>query len=352
MGTTRIKVIDLSSEQKEIKTSRKHARLASLASIQSRSGLAKRAEKLSGLAKIKGAKESREPKEQKPATTDNTETAEITESPIASVPSVSPPVHSVVAKKSTSGRHSGKKYQLAKSQIDPQKTYPAKEAIELLHKMSFTKFDPTVEIHLNVSEKNIKGNVNLPHPFGKRREKTYLIFTSKKPATTDNTEKEHDNTEKKSVHSSKSKVPSVVAKKNIIWGNAKTIDEIQSGSLRPNRDFDTVLSEPKFMPQLVKIAKILGPAGMMPNPKDKTIVEDPLESVQKQTSDKGAYEFKTEPTAPIIHSTLGKLSEKPDYLEENLKSIISAIGPTKIKKAIIKSTMSPSVKIDIASVTS
>ncbi|MBI2327967.1 hypothetical protein HYU92_06645 [Candidatus Curtissbacteria bacterium] len=313
MGTTRIKVIDLSSEQAEIKTARKHARLA-----------AKRAGKLSGLGKLKT--------EKKPATGKSTEKKheDTLSVQTASVPSA-PSVPSVITKQSaisTTARkhqhHIGKKYQQAARHIDKNKAYPIKEAIELLHQASYTKFDPTVEIHLNVTDKNIKGSVNLPHPVGKKKEKKYLVFSDKRSPIND---------------------------KRIIWGDTKTIDDIQNGKLSPNRDFDAVIAEPKFMPQLAKVAKILGPRGMMPNPKDKTIVDNPQEAIQKQANS-NSLQYATDPTAPIIHSTLGKLSAKPEQLEKNFQAYVAAIGPTKISKATVKSTMSPPVKVDISSLTS
>jgi len=316
MGTTRIKVIDLSSEKQEIKTARKHA------------------EKLSGISKLTAKKKPKEERTPKGITESTEPIPENTESHVtadSSVPS-EPSVPSVITKQSapstaarTSQRHTGKKYQQAKSQIDSSKTYSASNAIDLLNKISTTKFDPTVEIHLNVADKNIKGSVNLPHPVGKKKEKKYLVFSDKQSTIND---------------------------KRIIWGDEKTIDEIQNGKLRPGRDFDQVIAQPKFMAQLVKVAKILGPRGMMPNPKNKTVTENPQSAIEKQINSPDTYEYKTDPTAPVIHLVLGKLSEKPDHLQENLKTIVSAIGPTKIKRAVIKSTMSPAIKVDVSIFTS
>ena len=313
MGTTRIKVIDLSSDEKEIKTSRKHA------------------EKLTGAAKLK---EEKKPK--KVATTERTEkehedtekkvtTAETTEKerestekkPVDSVQTSAP---SAVAKKPQSLHHKGHKYLAAKQKLENGKRYPVKEAIALLSETSTVKFDPTVELHLNVVDKSIKGTVSLPHPIEtKTKEKRYLVFSEKK--------QEVDGVK-------------------IIWGDEKTIVDIENGQLKPGRDFDAVISAPKFMPALAKIAKILGPAGMMPNPKNKTVTED-IEKALK-TKDEG-YVFRTETQAPIIHTKLGKLSAKSEALEENLKALIFAIGPQKIKRATITSTMGPGIKLDIAS---
>ena len=313
MGTTRIKVIDLSSDEKQIKTSRKHA------------------EKLTSAAKIK------EDKKEKPATTEkseekrtDTETTQTkTESTEETPPdtqesasSIKPSVPSVVAKKQSSHHH-GAKYLQAKKLIE-NKPYKVKEAIELLPKTSTVKFDSAVEIHLNVSEKNLKGNVNFPHSFGAKQKKLkYLIFTdlpSKALATEG---------------------------KPIIWGDDATTANIESGKLKAGRDFDSVIASPKFMPRLAKIAKILGPKGMMPNPKNGTITED-FEKVISNSGESG-YAYKSDPTAPIIHAKIGKLSQKPSDLEENLKTLTMAIGLSKIKKATLASTMGPAIKLDIAS---
>lgn len=315
MGTTRIKVIDLSSDQKEIKTSRKHA------------------EKLAGVAALK---EEKKTKEKKPIT-------EITEDKLkgpsestTEAPSVlsKPAAPSVIKKQSVPTKsapktavkhhhHLGKKYHQAASQIDKNKLYPATEAIELLAKTSFTRFDPTIEIHLNVVDKNVHGKVNFPHSIGPQKPKKYLIFGD-----------------------SKTKIEA--SDKQIIWGDEKTIDEIAKGLLKPKRDFDQVFSTPKFMPLLAKVAKILGPAGLMPNPKNNTVIENVANEIQK-TSETG-YEYKTDPNIPIIHTSLGKLSEKSQAIEENLKALITSIGLTKIKKATITTTMGPGIKLDIASI--
>ena len=101
------------------------------------------------------------------------------------------------------------------------------------------------------------------------------------------------------------------------------------------------------MPALAKIAKILGPKGLMPNPKSGTILDDPLKYFAK--GDDNSTEFKIDPTAPIIHAKIGKLSQGEKELWENLKALIFAIGPSKIQKAILKSTMSPAIKLDVSS---
>lgn len=302
MGTTRIKVIDLSSQQQEIKTSRKHA------------------EKLSGLGKLKEEKKAKA-QEAKPATpqVQKAQEPEVVAAGRAAPVVAKSPAESP-AKKVT--HHKSKKYQEASKLIDRTKTYPVKVALDLLSKTSLTKFDPTVEIHLNVTDKNIRGSVNLPHTVGAKRQKKYLVFGQKPKKSND----------------------------NIIWGSTETIGDIEAGKLKPGRDFDAVIASPKFMRELARIAKILGPQGLMPNPKAGTITDNPADWGELGKS--AGFEYKTDPTAPIIHTKIGKLSSKQEALSENLKALIAAIGPTKIRKAVIKSTMSPPIKIDLSTMSS
>ncbi len=325
MGTTRIKVIDLSSDKQEIKTSRKHA------------------EKLAGFAKIKTDQKTQPP--QKISTSDEPE------SPLTSKPDIQEPSESGTKKKSaisidtqidqktdttepvstqiTQGaagttrrkslHHQGKKYDSAKKLVE-NKTYSVKDALELLPKTSITHFDPSVEVHLNVADKNIKGSVSFPHTLKDQKKNTqrYLIFVNQKPKTSD--------------------------QQTIIWGDEKTIEQIEKGSLKPKRDFDLVIASPKFMPSLAKVAKILGPAHLMPNPKNGTVTDD----FQKIIGGKNesSYNFKTDPNAPIIHAKIGKLSQGDEKLAENLKTLIFAIGPAKIKKSVVTTTMGPGIKFD------
>lgn len=319
MGTTRIKVIDLSSDQKEIKTSRKHA------------------EKLSGAAKLK----SEDQKTQQSQKVDKSESQNIDESENQSISvsgSGTPTQQSTDIADTQENRETdtsthkptdsqthrqGKKYLQVKKQIE-NKIYKVKEALEIFPKTSTVKFDPSVEIHLNVVDQKIKGNVKFPHAFKEKKgqkQTRYLIFTDKRLTIND---------------------------KPIVWGDEKTINDIENGTLKPSKDFDVVIASPKFMPKIAKIAKILGPRGMMPNPKNGTITEDFEKAVSGANSEEG-YAFKSDPNAAIVHAKIGKLSQKPAELEENLKALITAVGQSKIKKATLTSTMGPPVKLDTAS---
>ena len=314
MGTTRIKVIDLSSDKGEIKTSRKHAeKLSAVSKLKAAEGPLRPPSREAGLPSREAGHFRAEKKSKQPE---------------AIQPEAPKPKTGETKQQSSKPKkhrhHLGKKYQQALQLVDRKKLYPLEEALDLLAKTSTVKFDPTVEIHLNVVDKNIKGKINLPHPQGKKKEKKILVFSdppSKALAT---------------------------AGKQIIWGDEKTIEDIASGKIKPNKDFNMVFSTPKFMPYLAKIAKILGPAQMMPNPKNGTVVENVQGAIENSADSSLVY--KTDPTAPIIHTTLGKLSAKPKEIEENLKAIIFAIGPSKIKKATVATTMSVPIKLDISSV--
>ena len=113
-------------------------------------------------------------------------------------------------------------------------------------------------------------------------------------------------------------------------------------------NFDVLLATPSDMPKLAKYAKILGPKGLMPNPKNGTIVTDPVARA-KQMSSGAAIAFRSEPKFPIIHLSLGKTSQKVDELTANLTTILREIGVEKIKSAYLTSTQTPSIKLDISS---
>jgi large subunit ribosomal protein L1 len=305
MGTTRIKVIDLASEKEEIKTSRK------------------RAEKLTGLAKIKEDKKPKAITHEKKAPEDFEKAEEKPETKKElEVKKESAPLKQTTTKQKTKVKEKkrGKKYQEALKLIEKNKAYLPSEAIDLLSKTSTANFDATVEVHLNLTDKNIRPKVNFPHQVGQKKEKKYLIFSDK---------------------------PQEIKNKQIIWANEKTIREIEEGRIKPNRDFDVVLADPKFMPTLAKVAKILGPMGMMPNPKNGTITKD-FEKFLKEEND--ILEIKQDPSSPTIHTKIGKTSFKKNQIEDNFNTLILSIGPSKIKKTIITSTMSPAIKVEIAEI--
>jgi len=190
----------------------------------------------------------------------------------------------------------GKKYQKAKKAIDKNKVYSIKEAISLLKKIKYTKFDESFELHLNVDKVGLKGEIELPYSLGK-----------------------------------KIKVAIV---------NNEVLSQIEAGKI----DFDILIAHPSFVPKLIKFAKVLGPKGLMPNPKNGTISINPEEAAKK--FQKGFLYWKTESKFPLIHQMIGKTSQKDEELEENIKFFIRGVGINHIKEAYLKTTMSPSIKID------
>lgn len=204
-------------------------------------------------------------------------------------------------KKSAGPRVHGKKYQEARALVDRTKTYAIKEAIELVKKTSITKFDGTVELHINLNplslgdKKDMRGSVSLPHGTGKQV--------------------------------------------RVAVADDKILDEIAAGKI----NFDILVAHPSMMPKLAKVARILGPKGLMPNPKTGTVTPD----VEKRVAElsHGQVNFKTEPENPIIHLPIGKVSFTEKQIMENTEAVFAAIGPKKILRATIASTMGPGIKL-------
>lgn len=194
----------------------------------------------------------------------------------------------------------GKNYQNAAKLIDKSRLYPLSEAVALVKKTSFTRFDGSVEAHINTFEGGVSGSVKFPHSTGKKIE--------------------------------------------VAIANDQILVAIEEGKI----DFDVLVATPEFMPQLAKFGKILGPRGLMPNPKAGTVTSEPEKVAEKLK--KGETKFKTEAQSPTIHLVVGKISFANKNLEENLRALISAIGPSKIKKFALSSTMGPSIKVAVTSI--
>lgn len=194
----------------------------------------------------------------------------------------------------------GAKYQKSKKMVDSAKKYSLEEAVALLKKMKYTSFDESVEIHMNVEKTGLKGEVELPHATGKTVRVAIV--------------------------------------------NDAVLNELESGKM----NFDILITHPSFMPKLAKYAKVLGPKGLMPNPKAGTISPTPEEVAKKFL--KGTLRWRTEPKFPLIHQMVGKLSYEDVKLVENLKAFIEAVGKMHIFQAYLSSTMTPGVRIDLEKV--
>lgn len=201
-------------------------------------------------------------------------------------------------KKTKAPKVRGKKYTEAKAKINPTKLYPLKEALALVKETSYSKFDGAVELHLVVKKTGASARVTLPHTAGKE--------------------------------------------KKIEIASEETVKKLTDGKI----DFDVLLATPEMMPKLVPFARLLGPKGLMPNPKNGTLISD----VKKADSFSGkTLSVKTEKEAPLIHTVVGKVSQADKELVENSEAIFKSLGGTKqIIKAYAKASMGPSVKIAIS----
>lgn len=197
-------------------------------------------------------------------------------------------------------RARGKNYLEAKTKIKKENKYQVIEAVKLLKNIKYAGFDETVELHLNLTEAGIKGEVSLPKTFGK--------------AT------------------------------RVAVATEEVLKNIDSGKI----EFDVLIAAPSFMPRLVKYAKLLGPKGLMPSPKAGTVTDKPEEAIKKFTS--GVIRFKSEAKAPLLHQAVGKLSFSDKDLEANISAFLSAVAKKNIEAVFLKSTMSPAIRIDLSSV--
>ncbi|MDW7972827.1 MAG: 50S ribosomal protein L1 [Thermodesulfovibrio sp.] len=223
----------------------------------------------------------------------------------------------------------GKKLAAVKEKIDLQKEYTFEEAIDILKENSFVKFDETVEMAINLgidprkSDQVVRSTVILPHGTGK--EVRVLVFAKG--------EKEKEAREAGADY----------------VGAEDLIEKIQQGWL----EFDRAIATPDMMGQVGKLGKILGPRGLMPNPKLGTVTFDVAKAVREAKA--GKIEYRND-KGGVVHVPIGKLSFDRQKLVENamavLKSVLKAKPPTSkgkyIKKVYISSTMGPGLKIDIS----
>ncbi len=203
-------------------------------------------------------------------------------------------------KKVIAPKKRGKKYKLMAKEIKKDEMYPIDKAIAKLQKLSANSKLKTVELTLNTRETGLRGELKLPHSTGK--ELKIAIFSDK------------------------------VSK------------EIESGKI----NFSILLATPSDMPKLAKLAKVLGPKGLMPNPKSGTVTENPEKRSAELTAG-GTLPYKTEAKFPIIHLALGKSTQDAKALAENIAEAIRSIGATKIKNAYLSCTHTPSIKIHLGS---
>jgi large subunit ribosomal protein L1 len=224
-------------------------------------------------------------------------------------------------------RKPGKKYESARKQVEAR-DYPLIQAVPLLQKIKFAKFDETVEIHMRLgvdpkhADQMVRGTVIMPNGLGKS--KTVLVIASG--------DKQREATE---------------AGADFVGGE-DMVNKIQSEGWTA---FDAVIATPDMMRSVGKLGKILGPRGLMPNPKTGTVTTDVAKAVQEVKA--GKVEFRVDKTG-IIHAPVGKISFSAEKLVENAASLISAVIKAKpavakgkyVRSTTLCSTMGPGVAVD------
>jgi len=222
----------------------------------------------------------------------------------------------------------GKKYQMAAAKVDSTKKYEPLEAVNLVKSIAFEKFDATVELALNLNldsrkaEQNLRGAIVLPHGTGK--EKTVLVFARGEKAK-----------------------EAREAGANYV-GDEDLIAKITGGWF----EFDVVIATPDMMGIIGKLGRVLGPKGLMPNPKTGTVTMNITQAVIDSKGGKITYRVDKFGNVQVI---VGKVSFKPEALVENIKSVtdlIQKIRPATVKGIYVKnvaisSTMGPGVSINI-----
>lgn len=182
--------------------------------------------------------------------------------------------------------------------VSKTQNYNLDQALSALKKFKKSNFDETVELHINTKEKGISGQLTLPHGTGK----TLVIKIA----------------------------------------DDAILAEVEKGKI----NFDVLVATPSMMPKLAKVARVLGPRGLMPNPKNGTITENPEDAVKKLSG--GQISYKTESASPIIHAIVGKVSFDDKKLSENITAFLSNVGSANIKNVTLKSTMSPAIRLNFA----
>jgi len=221
-----------------------------------------------------------------------------------------------------------KKYRAVKQLVEKTKKYSIQEGVELAKKVGYTKFDSTLEVHIQTNanpkynDQNLRWTVVLPHGTGK--------------------------TVKVAAFVSDDKIEEAKSSGVDIAGNMDLLEQIQNGKI----DFDVLVTTPEMMRDLAKVAKILGPKGLMPSPKAGTVTQKLSDTINEIK--KGRIEFKLD-KGWVIHVGVGKLSFDNEKLIENIKALIDAVNSAKpsgvkwqlIKKIHIAPTMGPGIQIQV-----
>jgi large subunit ribosomal protein L1 len=227
-------------------------------------------------------------------------------------------------------RTRGKKYSAARQQV-PARPHSIEEAVPLIQKVKYTKFDETVEMSVRLgvdpkhSDQMVRGTVVLPHGLGKSKKVLVIAGTDK---------------QREAKEAGADEV-----------GGDDVVDRILGGWT----DFDAVVATPDMMRSVGKLGKVLGPTGLMPNPKTGTVTIDVSKAVQEIKA--GKVEFRVD-KAGVVHAPIGKISFTPDRLIANAHALMENIVKAKpaaakgryLKNVTMSSTMGPGVLIDTSHV--
>ena len=225
----------------------------------------------------------------------------------------------------------GKRIRAAREGIDPTKLYPIAEAIKMVKERAKAKFDETVEVSMNLgvdprhADQMVRGVCNLPNGSGR--------------------------TVRVAVFARGAKADDARAAGADIVGAEDLLEIVQGGKI----EFDRCIATPDLMPLVGRLGKVLGPRGLMPNPKVGTVTMDVKAAVAAAKG--GAVEFRVE-KAGIVHAGIGKVSFDADKLVENIKAFADAVAKAKpagakgtyVQRVAVTSTMGPGVKVEPASV--
>jgi large subunit ribosomal protein L1 len=221
----------------------------------------------------------------------------------------------------------GKKYRAAVEQVDRARLYSVDEAVDLAKKVAFAKFDETVELGMTLgvdprkADQMVRGTVVLPHGLGKSKKVVVITSAEKMQEAKDAGADE--------------------------VGGDDIVARIKEGWL----DFDALIATPDMMRAVGGLGKILGPRGLMPNPKTGTVTVEVGRAIKETKA--GKVEFRVDKTG-VIHAPVGKVSFEKDRLAENAKALIDAIMRAKpssakgkyVRNATISSTMGPGIKLN------
>ena len=224
----------------------------------------------------------------------------------------------------------GRKYLEALEKVDRSRTYEPREAVKLARETAFAKFDETVELHLRTgldprhADQQLRGTVVLPHGLGKKVR--VLVFTEGEPV----------------------KLAEEAGADFV--GGEDLVKKIEGGWM----DFDVALATKDIMGKVSRLGRVLGPRGLMPNPRSGTVVEGEDIAKAVRESKAGRVEFRLDRTA-LVHVAVGKASLEEDQLLENIATLVEAIVKSRpsgakgqyIKSATLATTMGPGIRLDL-----